>query len=587
MPCFRLARVSRAGALTFTAAATGAADASVAWSLVEGAAAGAISASGVYTAPTAGGTYHVVATANADRSKSASATVTVSDAPPPPPPPEIAVTIAPRAVTLVPGASTTFTASVTGSTDARVSWSIAEGAAAGAIDASGAYTAPGSAGTFHVVATSVASAAVSDAAVVTVTKPVCVPTTCSAQKVSCGTIPDGCRGTLDCGPCSTGGSICADAGAPHHTLTGCGEIAAPGCYTLAADMRQTGAQCLLLRDTSNVELDCAGHAVSGGRAIQITNLSAFHVHGCTLGTEFFGFNITGATDGTIDGNDLRGGLQAMNATRLTIAANTVANQIFVQYGQNVAVRDNTITLQPGPDATAGMVFAQYGSGNRVLGNKMDGAWDGHHQAGADDGVILWDESGDVVDGNVIASVYDCGIETLGLIANTALTNNTIRHAGICGIGAWYYNSWRRNRISGNSAASTLQLFAFNRLGGLRPAGFDPQHRLPADTAIEFHDNVFERNSCTDPSGGLPSAKIPLYASMLYSRDANVFTVPGQRDPNNSEWNLVNNAFTANNFGTATQAPSFGLDKVPGAVVDGGGNVCGPPPSTPYPLSCGP
>ena len=75
--------------------------------------------------------------------------------------------------------------------------------------------------------------------------------------------------------------------------------------------------------------------------------------------------------------------------------------------------------------------------------------------------------------------------------------------------------------------------------------------------------------------------------MLYSPGANIFTVPGQRDPNKDEWNLANNTFTANQFGTATQAPSFGLDRVPGAVVDGGGNICGSPPATPYPLSCGP
>ena len=229
--------------------------------------------------------------------------------------------------------------------------------------------------------------------------------------------------------------------------------------------------------------------MSGGRAIQITNVSVFHVHGCKLGTESLGFSITGGSDGTVDGNDLLGGMQAVNAARLTIASNTIGNQVYVEYGLDVVVRDNTIAVRPGPDATSGMIFAQYGSGTQVLRNKMDGAWDGHNQRGADDGVILWDERGDVVDGNAISNVYDCGIETLGLIANTALSNNTIQHAGICGIGGWYYNSWRGNRTSGNSADGTLQLFDFNRLGGLRPAGFDPQHRMPADAAIEFHDRL--------------------------------------------------------------------------------------------------
>jgi hypothetical protein len=32
--------------------------------------------------------------------------------------------------------------------------------------------------------------------------PSCVPTTCAAQKITCGSAPDGCGGTLDCGTCT-------------------------------------------------------------------------------------------------------------------------------------------------------------------------------------------------------------------------------------------------------------------------------------------------------------------------------------------------------------------------------------------------
>jgi subtilisin family serine protease len=39
--------------------------------------------------------------------------------------------------------------------------------------------------------------------------PACVPTTCSAQGKNCGTIPNGCGGTLSCGTCS-GNSTCQD-----------------------------------------------------------------------------------------------------------------------------------------------------------------------------------------------------------------------------------------------------------------------------------------------------------------------------------------------------------------------------------------
>jgi hypothetical protein len=44
--------------------------------------------------------------------------------------------------------------------------------------------------------------------------PACVPTTCAATGSNCGTIPDGCGGTLNCGTCS-GGSTCGGGGIPH------------------------------------------------------------------------------------------------------------------------------------------------------------------------------------------------------------------------------------------------------------------------------------------------------------------------------------------------------------------------------------
>jgi hypothetical protein len=42
----------------------------------------------------------------------------------------------------------------------------------------------------------------------------CVPTTCDAAGKNCGPIPDGCRGTLDCGAC-TAPSVCGGSGTPN------------------------------------------------------------------------------------------------------------------------------------------------------------------------------------------------------------------------------------------------------------------------------------------------------------------------------------------------------------------------------------
>jgi hypothetical protein len=61
----------------FTAAVTGATNTGVTWTVQEGSAGGAVTTAGLYTAPAAPGTYHVVANSVADLSKSATATVTV------------------------------------------------------------------------------------------------------------------------------------------------------------------------------------------------------------------------------------------------------------------------------------------------------------------------------------------------------------------------------------------------------------------------------------------------------------------------------------------------------------------------------
>jgi hypothetical protein len=69
--------VAPLGTQPFAATVTGAANTGVVWSVLEGAAGGAVTSSGRYTAPAAPGTFHVVATSLADASARGTATVTV------------------------------------------------------------------------------------------------------------------------------------------------------------------------------------------------------------------------------------------------------------------------------------------------------------------------------------------------------------------------------------------------------------------------------------------------------------------------------------------------------------------------------
>lgn len=79
-----------------------------------------------------------------------------STAPPPPPPAAISVQVAPTPGPLTVEGTRAFTAQVSGSTDTRVTWRVAEGAAGGTISATGVYQAPATPGTYTVVAQSVA-----------------------------------------------------------------------------------------------------------------------------------------------------------------------------------------------------------------------------------------------------------------------------------------------------------------------------------------------------------------------------------------------------------------------------------------------
>src|SRR5205823_1840870 len=82
-------------------------------------------------------------------------------------PPPVSVSISPVSASLQTGGTQQFTATVTGSTNTSVTWS----ATGGTISTSGLFTAPGTAGSYSVKATSVVDTTKSASAVVTVTAP--------------------------------------------------------------------------------------------------------------------------------------------------------------------------------------------------------------------------------------------------------------------------------------------------------------------------------------------------------------------------------------------------------------------------------
>jgi hypothetical protein len=145
----------------FTAAVTGTPNQTVTWSVQEGATGGVIDASGNYIAPARPGVFHVVASSQVDATKTAVATVTVL---------AVAVAISPNSTPVLVGGQQQFTATVTGAVNTAVTWRVQE-TGGGSVTTTGLYTAPGAAGTFHVIATSQTDTTKNATATVTVTKP--------------------------------------------------------------------------------------------------------------------------------------------------------------------------------------------------------------------------------------------------------------------------------------------------------------------------------------------------------------------------------------------------------------------------------
>lgn len=139
----------------FVATVTGTTNTGVSWSVDANGNTnvGTINSGGLYTAPNSPGRFTVRATSVADPTKSGSTTILVTSAP-------IVVSIVPSSVILGANGSVQLTATVTGSTNAAVTWDLPDGATTGTIVSTGpanaTYTAPASLGVSKVRASSVA-----------------------------------------------------------------------------------------------------------------------------------------------------------------------------------------------------------------------------------------------------------------------------------------------------------------------------------------------------------------------------------------------------------------------------------------------
>jgi len=168
------AQLTTGSSRQFTAQVTGTTFTAVSWSVsgagCSGAACGTITSAGLYTAPAKAPSPAVVtvkATSQADSTASGTATVTLAI--------PIGITISPTYISVIAGEQIQFHATVVGTTNTAVTWSVSgascSGSACGTISSTGLYTAPASIPAqmnVAVTVTSQASTSVSATAIVTI-----------------------------------------------------------------------------------------------------------------------------------------------------------------------------------------------------------------------------------------------------------------------------------------------------------------------------------------------------------------------------------------------------------------------------------
>lgn len=173
-----------------------------------------------------------------------------------PTPDPVVVTVTPARDTLTVSTASAFSATVTGTSNTGVSWSVQEGAPGGSVSASGLFTASATPGTRHVIAASEESASGKDTAVVLVV----------AAPVAAITAP----AVVGAGAAGLGASVPTQSGATYAwTITG-GSIT-NGAATAAVTFSAGPIGTLTLQCTVT---NLAGASASSSKAIPVQSIPA-------------------------------------------------------------------------------------------------------------------------------------------------------------------------------------------------------------------------------------------------------------------------------------------------------------------------
>jgi Fe-S cluster assembly iron-binding protein IscA len=365
-----LVTVAKSGKQQFTANVTGTSNTALIWTVsgvgcVAGSC-GTISTSGLYTAPAAVPNppqATVKATSVADPTKSASATVDIQAAA------SVSVSVSPSTAQVSAGGQKQFSATVTGSTNTSVNWTVAgtgcSGSSCGSISASGLYTAPASVPTpptVTITATSVAAPSQSAKATVTLTAATTLTISPSSPQVK----PGGQVQFAASGPGS--GVVIWSASGSGCSGISCGSITGSGLYTAPAappspatvvvtaaslsNLSISGSTTVTISSNSQVSVTISPASVQVNTGAQQQFTAAVTGNSNTAVTwSVTGFGCAGATCGTVSSSgrytapSTRPNPSFVSVTATSVADPTKSSTATVTIAQEIGVSISPASAQ--------------------------------------------------------------------------------------------------------------------------------------------------------------------------------------------------------------------------------------------------
>ena len=342
-------------------------------------------------------------------------------------------------------------------------------------------------------------------------------------------------------------------------IDSCRTISTAGEYSLSTDLTNTKSEpCIKIQNVSNVTLDCQNHTITSKNEnynIYVKGSTNFKINNCKLvssvslpseATQHV-FRVEDSKQGEVNNNTFGGNFVSISGSSLVTAQkNIFTNQFNVYKSNNVIIRENNFSGGVVP-----LTF-QGGHDNSAISNFIDGKSDGifkglENSVGSDDGIVINDESGDLIQGNTLQNFFDCAIENTGYMFDTKIIGNKASNAGVCFLGGWYYSSVKGISVRDNVVSNMPNLFYFFRQYALKST----------EQYVYFQNNTFENNKLSNP-------KTDTGFSM-----ASRFVFDGSAVPLQNH--ILGNNILRNNDFTKSLGPLRLSPK--NIVTDGGGNIC--------------